>query len=259
MLSGVFDKKPLVRAGSTPLQPTSATQFKAHHGQRGGLQAYLANLGSKIDRAKGQTTERPPQRWQQHNCHPWRNDNCVACPNEGLNSRHPATISQPLVVRLQAQRHIPHPSSPTNTTSRQISTLHVDSGFYENGDIYDSSFVRRPKAQRAPDSGVAFIPVNDVEKVEQRLKNDLFIPFLDKRDVMTEKEHREQVLSVLEQHLQTPIILAVPSRDIASCEEYTRLQNAMEVSLECMGIMGISFVPLLSEDGRELVVYVSET
>jgi hypothetical protein len=250
MFSGIFDKKPLVKAASTPLQPTSATQFKAHHGERGGLQAYLANLGNRIDLAKGQTTARPPRRWQQHNCLPWRNDHCNTCSNAGFTNCYPATTSQTSIV--QSQRFVSHSSSLTNRSSRQLSSFDTDTA-----DIYDASFVR-PRMQRAPDSGISLTPTNNVKAVEQCLKDYLWLWFLEGGTAVTENERRGQALCILNEQLQAPIVLTVPSPDIYSCEEFQRIKDVVERCLEPMCIKGISLVPEIGGDGRELYVHVFE-
>ncbi len=252
MFSGVFDKKPLVKAGSTPLQPTSATQFKAHHGQRGVLQAYLANLGSRMDQAKGQRIERPPGRWQQHNCLPWRNDYCRTCPIPGFSNPHQAFAPQTSIVPRQA--HISRPLSTTNTSSRQSFPFGADTSSYN--DLYDASSVR-PKMHRTSDNTDAVGPVN-VEKVEQCLKDHLLLWFLDGGHTETEKQRRDKALCILKEQLQSPILLDVPSRDIDSCEEFYVIENVVERCLECMCIGGISVIPELRDSGRELVVHVSE-
>jgi hypothetical protein len=252
MLSGVFDKKPLVKAGSTPLQPTSATQFKAHHGQKGDLQVYLANLGSKMDQAEGQRAQRPPSRWQQHNCLPWRNDYCKTCPNPGFTTSHLASAPQtPIIPR---QSYIPRLPSNTNTSIRQSFPFDADTSSYE--DLYDASVVR-PKIQRASDSSNTVGPLN-VEVVEQRLKDHLFVWFLDGGHAATEKQRRDEALRILKEQLQETILLAVPSHHIDSCEEFEMIENVVGRCLECMCIGGISFVPELSDSGRELRVHVFE-
>jgi hypothetical protein len=74
----------------------------------------------------------------------------------------------------------------------------------------------------------------------------------------TEKERRDQALRILKEQLQAPIILTVPSCDIYSYGEFQRIEDVVERCLEPMCIKGISLVPEIGGDGRELYVHVSQ-
>jgi hypothetical protein len=243
----------LVETGSTPLQPTSATQLKAHHGQRGGIQAFLANFGNQIDIAKGQTTQRPPARWQQHNCLPWRSDHCKSGLHTGSSNTNLGRSSRSPTVPL-TQHTSPHPYSHTQTIHRHPSGSDIDRTF--NEELYSTSF-RRPRIHGAPESSVTLTPV-DVATLEQRLKDKLFIPFLDDWNALPESQRRDQVLGTLKEHLQTPIMVSIPTYDRDNCEEFVRIKNTMEISLEIMCIRGISFFPDLINNGRALEIHVLE-
>jgi hypothetical protein len=95
-----------------------------------------------------------------------------------------------------------------------------------------------------------------VEVVERRLQDFLLLYFLDGGDVATEEQRRDQVLCILKEQLQAPIILTIPSHDIDSCEEFMRVKNVVERCLEWMCISGISLVPELSDEGQELVIHL---
>jgi len=98
----------------------------------------------------------------------------------------------------------------------------------------------------------------DVETVEQLLKDHLFVPFLDDWSSLTDIQKRDQALHILKKQLQTPISLAEPCQDMASCEEFARVNNSIERCLKVMNIGGVFFVPELSDNGRELVIHVCE-
>jgi hypothetical protein len=98
----------------------------------------------------------------------------------------------------------------------------------------------------------------DVATLEQRLKDKLFIPFLDDWNALPESQRRDQVLGTLKEHLQTPIMVSIPTYDRDNCEEFVKIKNTMEISLEIMCIRGISFFPDLINNGRELEVHVLE-
>ena len=138
--------------------------------------------------------------------------------------------------------------------SRQPSGSGVGRAIYE--DLYSASF-RRPRVHAATESSITLTSV-DVAALEQRLKDRLFIPFLDDWNAIPKSQLRDQVLGTLKEHLQTPIMVSIPTYDIDNCEEFVRIKNAMETILEFMCIQGISFFADLINNGRELVIHVLE-
>jgi hypothetical protein len=149
---------------------------------------------------------------------------------------------------------VPHQPSPANALGGQPSHFDASTSFYE--DLYNASFVR-PKIQRQSDSNNTLNPV-DIEAIENRIRDNLLVPFLDGGDAATEREKRKLALSTLKEQLQEPINLAVPGYDITSCEEFARINSLAERCFEVMSISGIYFVPELIDNGRELLVHVCE-
>ncbi|EPE33286.1 Protein kinase-like (PK-like) [Glarea lozoyensis ATCC 20868] len=80
MFSSAIDSRSSVNPGSTPLNPSSANDFRAHHGNKTWIQKRLANLGKRLD--GNAVVEIPKPRYSQHNCLPWRDCGCSS--NAGL-------------------------------------------------------------------------------------------------------------------------------------------------------------------------------
>src|SRR5438046_3474532 len=118
MFSGVVDPSPMVTAGSTPLQPTTKAEFRAHHGKKSTAQKLLGNLGRRMDQANGQGMPKVIPRYQPHNCLPWRSDNCVSHSQPVHVPNHLAPTVWPPAT--QRQPFNPGPSSPRHLSP----TLH---------------------------------------------------------------------------------------------------------------------------------------
>jgi hypothetical protein len=250
MCTPLFDRSPLVKPGSTPLQPTTSAEFKAHHGQRSFLQSKFADFGLVMDNASAQMRQRPPGRWAQHNCLPWRDDYCKSSPPDALYTT--TLVLAPPTTNIQYQRQVPYPT-PHLDASPQPTHFDADTSYYV--DLYDASFVR-PRIQSMSDR-CSTLKSMHIEMVEQRLRDRLFVPFLEDWDSLTKIQKRDKALYILKEQLRTPITLRTPSNDIATCEEFSRLKKSIAGYFSVMALGGISFIPELSVDGRQLMVHVS--
>lgn len=253
MLSAVLDKSPLVPAGSTPLQPTSSNQFKIHHGKKGRTQAFLANLGVKMDQANGEIIQRPAPRYRPHNCLPWRHDSCVTRPNASPGQLNTSIASQTPVIQLQFGS--PSESHIDNTGRRQFSSLAQFHTAITPEDIYSSSFTH---SNRPSESYCSRAPtLTEVQSLEGRIQDFLLLYFLEGGgDVAPEDQRRDQTISILKEQFQTPIKVSVPNQDIAGCEEFLKVENVVERCLDFMCVEGIVLIPEFSDDGRELTIHL---
>jgi hypothetical protein len=80
MLGGILSPSARTNPGSLVLNPTTAGEFRAHHGQRAPLQAFFAEIGrvySSVSNSNHQQRATQPAAfkaslYQPHNCWPWR-------------------------------------------------------------------------------------------------------------------------------------------------------------------------------------------
>ncbi len=72
----------------------------------------------------------------------------------------------------------------------------------------------------------------------------------------SEEQRRNHTLEILKKELLAPVILSVPHRDTEQCEEFFRIEKAVEGCLEILDIGGVSLVPELSDTGRDMVIHV---
>jgi hypothetical protein len=251
MFSCLFDKSSMVKAGSTPLNPTSAKQLRAHHGQRNDTQKFLADQGRQMDKSRGVVMQIPVVgRYQHHNCLPWRNDSCTVGPSPGASHVHP--IVTPPTRIIQSQSYVPVPFPPGNTASRHLSPVPENTSFPE--DLYSPSVVY-PKVLTTSESAMNPAAVT-AEAMELRIQDYLLVYFLDGGHFAPETERRNEALRILEEQFQARIILNVPSHELSDCEEFKKMESVVERCLKVMYVDGISLVPVLSNEGKELVVHV---
>jgi hypothetical protein len=96
-----------------------------------------------------------------------------------------------------------------------------------------------------------------VEVVEERINHLLLHYFLEGGgEKANERQRRERAAGILTEILQAPIMLTVPHPNIDECDEFSRVETVVGLCLEVMGIDGLTLVPELSDDARELVIHV---
>jgi hypothetical protein len=229
----MIDRSPAVDPGSTPLHPTSGTQFRVHHGQKSTLQKLVGNWGRRIDKYNGESTQTAMHRYQPHNCLPWRSDICASQGYQAIGSR--------------SENGSTHPSTATAQP-------------YARGVLSPSpgNFTPNCPPQGPWQSGPSKLPSKQkVESVIENIRNSLLHYFLDGDGVEANEEQRqEHAVRILQEQLQVPIILDVPRPDIGLCKEFFDVKTVVESCLETMSVTGVTLVPELSDDGRELVVHV---
>jgi len=243
----------MVNAGSTPLNPTSAGEFRAHHGQRNDVQNFLVNRGRQMDQSHGVIMQIPVvRRYQHHNCLPWRNDSCIGGLTPGGSYVHTVVAPEPRIVQLQS--YVPGPFPPANPASRYLSPVPANTSFPD--DLYDASFVqsRVPTISERTLSRVAIT----AEAMCLRIQDYLLVNFLDRGDVSPE-QRRNEALRILTEQFQVAIILQVPCFDTNDCKEFKRMQGVVERCLETIWVRGIFLIPELSNDGKELFIHVGHS
>lgn len=302
MFSSVLDPSPTVNAGSTPLQPTTKAEFRAHHGKKSAAQKYLGSLGRQMDQANGQDMIKVTPRYQPHNCLPWRSDHCVSHSQPSQITNHlaptvrpPATQCQQFNPSASSPRHITPTIPPTqqwqpfipgafpngslfpNANSRPLQWQPVNPGASLPGGLAPTipptrqvqSFMSGalPISNPAPIASYGAAqkqPINPspsaprtVEAVVERIQHLLLHYFCEGDGrTATKQQKREHAVSVLKEQLQKPIILGVAHRDTEQCEEFSRLEKAVEGCLEIMHVSDVTLVPELSDDERKLVIHV---
>ena len=71
-----------------------------------------------------------------------------------------------------------------------------------------------------------------------------------------ERQRRDHTIGILKKEFQAYVRLSVQHRDTEQCEEFSRIEKAVEGCLQIMNVTGLTLVPELSEDGRELFIHV---
>jgi hypothetical protein len=226
---GFVDKSSWVRAGSTPLLPSSRQDFRVFHGEASSAQVALRNLGRRVDQSRAEIhgPERVMARYEPHNCFPWRSTFCVSQSSQG---RAYTSTTQPLAP--QWEPHAPSTSThgiPTPTTSR------------------DAQWQSQPGTSRPWAVG---------EMLEQTCGRLFRYFFEDGGENDSVGQRREKSASILREELRRPIMLSRSHENINGCDEFSTIKAAVESSLEAMCVDGLTLVPELYEDGRQLLIYV---
>lgn len=255
MLSGLLDRSPLVEAGSTPLQPTSREDFRAHHGRPGNTQLLLRRLGQKLDGPNRQYMRAVP-RYQPHNCDPWGSNFCVPQHHQRAENFHLATTEHTPGARCQPVS--PGLALPTNLLHIQpfpvAPSWPLDQGPSPRQYIAPSAPLTEQGLAATPSPQ----PPRTVEEVENKICHWLLHYLLEGGgEEADEKRRREQAASILQKQLEEAIMLPVPYRDIRECWEFTRLEIVVKRCLETMCVDGLILVPELSNGGLKLIIHVS--
>lgn len=278
MISGVIDPSPRVNAGSTPLQPTTRAEFRAHHGKKSAAQRLLGGLGRQMDQAKGPSIPKPAPRYQPHNCLPWRNDNCVSSPLHIHNHNNlPPAVRPPTSQwlpfsptaspnravlngtspKMQLQPVNQGPSLPGSfipTIPPAAQWQHVPLGPPSTRSLVTAQNFHSPQWQPTNPSP---IPLRTSETIQEKVYHSLLHYFCEGGgEQASEKQKRDRAVEIIQRELRAPILLRVPHSDTEKCDEFSGINKAVEGCLEMMQIRGITLVPELSDNGRELVVHI---
>lgn len=279
MFSGAIDPSPRVNAGSTPLQPTTRAEFRAHHGKKSAAQRWLGGWGRQMDQAQKPYISKPAPRYQPHNCLPWRSDNCISCfplssvpehlarevwsPTEQQQPLSPAATSMRGVLNgtpdsMQWQANKPNLLStvgwtPTHPPGAQWWS--VPPGPQVIRDQVPAQNL--PSAQWQPMTNPTSSGPKTVAAVVERIQHLLLQYFCDGGGAeATEGQRRDKAEEILKAQFQAPVILNMEQPDIGHCEEFSTIKKAVESCLEVLHVDGLRVVPELSDNGRELVVHI---
>jgi hypothetical protein len=277
MFSGLIDPSPRVSAGSTPLQPTTRAEFRVRHGKKSAAQRLLGGLGRRMDQAKEPSIPKPAARYHPHNCLPWRNDNCVSCP---LPTHNPDNLA-PAVHPPTSQRQPFSAGSPTRAvfdgTSPNMQWHPTNQGPSFPGGFIPTipttaqwqptpagplsarslATAQNPHSPQWQPTNPSPTPLRTAEAVQEKVYHSLLHYFCEGGgDQASEKQKRDHTMEIIQRELRAPILLRVPHSDTEKCDEFSRISKAVEGCLEMMQIRGITLVPELSDNGRELVVHI---
>jgi hypothetical protein len=75
-------------------------------------------------------------------------------------------------------------------------------------------------------------------------------------EAANEKQRRDHVVGVLKKEFQACVLLSATHVNTEHCEEFSRIEQAVEGCLQIMNVPGLTLVPELSDDGRELIIHV---
>lgn len=276
----MIDTTPNVTAGSTPLNPTSRDQFRVHHGKKGVLQTLVGKLGQKMDNMRGNSKAAVPARYAPHSCWPWRNDLCTSQQHSQSDHHEQFRNGQQSLVRGHSPSPIPSliphksplsSSSSSSSSSRVVSQYMAPSQPYQLAAYPDSQPCQsrtqfspqpyqptthfnpqphQPPIQHAP-------PAKTSESVIEKIRNRLLLYFLEEGGSEASPQQRhEAAMRILYEEFEGPLKLQAPCQDIGACRDFYEIKQVVGNCLEAMSLVGFTLIPELSNDGRELFVYV---
>lgn len=171
-----------------------------------------------------------------------------------LSSRYFAPTMPPT---MQLQSFIPYQSSPGDASTIESFPVHQWQNANQSSSQPRSLTFPAPPAAEWQTARVAPSPPKTVDAAIERIQHLLlhYVCEGDGRDA-TESQKRVYVTDILKEQLQTPLTLTVPCNDIDHCQEYSQLEKAVKNCMEVLNVGGLTLVPELSNESRELLVHI---